>query len=66
MNDQDLKRVSAAWTKASEVETGMPEYEKHGWAVSQVLNWKSQGRADLDRRWSAREALRSPLPPGEG
>jgi hypothetical protein len=46
MDELELNRVVDAWIVGHEAERGTPEYERHWWAASLVMDWALDGEAD--------------------
>ena len=46
---QELDKIVTAWIRAFQVERGSAEYEANWWAISEVLEWAVEDKAD--RLW---------------
>jgi hypothetical protein len=49
MVELELNRLVESWVAGQEAEDGTPEHERNWWAISQVMDWTLEGKAD--RLW---------------
>jgi|ERR1700741_2337720 len=49
MDETELDKIVTAWIAAEQAKPGSPEHETNWWAVSEVIDWATEG--DGDRLW---------------